>query len=45
MIKYYSMIKDYTYDSGHLNERGSYLAALELVRILSNIIKNNNTIN
>ncbi len=35
--KYYSLAKGYTYDGGHLNEIGSYLAAKGLLKILSDI--------
>jgi len=38
-IDYYSLIFDYTYDSGHLNEKGSLLAAQELVKVLTQAIK------
>jgi len=35
----YSLIGDYTYDGGHLNETGRKLAARELIRTLANAIK------
>jgi hypothetical protein len=35
----YSLIEDYTYDGGHLNDTGKRLAARELIRILANVIR------
>ena len=35
----YSLIGDYTYDGGHLNETGKRLAARELIRILADAIR------
>jgi hypothetical protein len=37
--EYNTLIFDYTYDSGHLNERGSLLVARELVKVLTQAIK------
>jgi hypothetical protein len=35
--EYYSLIHDYTYDGGHLNETGRKYAAAELIRVLASI--------
>ena len=35
--EFYALAKQYTYDGGHLNETGRYLAARELLRVLSEI--------
>jgi hypothetical protein len=37
----YSLIEDYTYDGGHLNDTGKRLAARELIRTLANAIGKN----
>lgn len=34
---YYALVKEYTYDRGHLNEVGRHLAAKELLKVLSAI--------
>jgi hypothetical protein len=39
---YFSLISEYTYDGGHLNELGRQLVAKELVKILDSIVKNKN---
>jgi hypothetical protein len=36
--EYNTLIFDYTYDSGHLNEKGSLLAARELIKVLTKAI-------
>ena len=35
--KYYSLIKEYTYDGGHLNQYGRKLVAQELLKVLLKI--------
>jgi len=36
---YYSLVPDYTYDGGHLNELGRKLVAKELLNILAKAVK------
>ena len=36
-MTYYSMVPDYTYDSGHLNELGRKIAAEQLLLPLANL--------
>ena len=37
---YYSLIRNYTYDGGHLNELGRQIAAKELMKVLAEAVKN-----
>jgi hypothetical protein len=38
---YYSLIRDYTYDGGHLNATGRQLAAREMIRSIAKVFRDN----